>query len=748
MVHDEAADGREAWGRGAPTDEVVSIEIALEQPSVFAEARRSLAPQIRRLDATETDREVARALRRASTPTAMVMPIAIRQRVVILLYGDRDGEVFDLGAVMELVRFGSRVVEAFELLILRRKRVGYHVEPEEVAERGSLKEAARTMAETAGSARPGAPAHDDGGWKPGRRRSAVTLPAMPSDEDSWASVAAEPGPGAVPGQATPRAMEPVDTPADHPEAVAESAVAETVLAELPSHAPDAPPQSILGIPRSAPPPPPSMELDLGAPELAALLAPPEEDEEPELIVDAAGDEDDDLDGLDGLDDLDGYDDEDHDDLDDQDDDDQDDDDQDDDDQDDDDQDDDDQDDDDQDDHDHDHDDGDHDDDDDDHGDHEEPAPGPREPVRPRVEGTYRLHDAPVDVVRPAGAQEASRRTSNRSRSRSPRDPRREDDEDGAPAPEVIQAPSSRPPPRGMDADTRSVIVDMGEQVHAQVEDLLRERDPSTRDRLIHGLLYLGEAALPTLIQAFPGPLQHERSRASGPPPAGRDVSVIARALVAFGERAVPYVASLLGSGHADVRYYAALVASELVHPDLTDAVAERVYDTDGQVRKLACALLPRFAGYRAFDEVRVVLRRTARLRGKDPSRRRHAVDALVSLRDVAMLDKLIELLKEDDAALIDHVHRALVILTCTDLGRSYRRWKSWLAKHGGEHRIEWLVEGLLHGDEKIRALAGAELERLTQESYGFHAGSPKKERERIHRLYRRWWDEVGHRRFA
>src|SRR5690606_20458021 len=129
---------------------------------------------------------------------------------------------------------------------------------------------------------------------------------------------------------------------------------------------------------------------------------------------------------------------------------------------------------------------------------------------------------------------------------------------------------------------------------------------------------------------------------------GRDVSVVARALVAFGERAVPYVAGLLSSGHADVRYYAALVASELVHPDLMEAVAERIHDPDPDVRHLACALLPRFAGYRGFDEIRVVIRRTARLRGKHLSRRWQALDALVALRDVGIIEKTIELLKEDD----------------------------------------------------------------------------------------------------
>src|SRR5690606_28571733 len=87
VVHDDVADGREAWGVGAPTEEVRSIVVPLDRPSVFAEVRRLCAPLVRRVGANEVEREVLATLRRASPmPAALVMPIAIRQRVVLLLY--------------------------------------------------------------------------------------------------------------------------------------------------------------------------------------------------------------------------------------------------------------------------------------------------------------------------------------------------------------------------------------------------------------------------------------------------------------------------------------------------------------------------------------------------------------------------------------------------------------------------------------------------------------------------------------
>ncbi|MBZ0115756.1 MAG: HEAT repeat domain-containing protein, partial [Sandaracinaceae bacterium] len=356
----------------------------------------------------------------------------------------------------------------------------------------------------------------------------------------------------------------------------------------------------------------------------------------------------------------------------------------------------------------------------------EPPPPSLASPRQKPAGTYRLRGGAVDIV-----AEGDRHLHGEGPLRA----------------EVVHIPASRPA-RDQDAETRSVIVDMGEQVHAQVEDLLHAQDDRQRDELISGLRAFGEAALPVLVQAFPGPLSFERHQSRRRLPAGRDVSPIARALVAFGERAVPYVASLLTSASSDTRYYASLVAAELVHPGLLEVVAERIHDEDDDTRKIACLLLPRFRGMSGFDEILAVIRRTARLRGKHLERRHHAVDALAALRDASSAESLAELLREDDPELVRRVHRALVLITGTDEGTSPRKWLAWLKRHGGRHRIEWLIEALTHPDEPVRAAAGDELKRLTQEYYGFHAGSPRRDRELVQQRYRRWWEKDGHKRFG
>lgn len=693
VVHEDSADGREAYGIGAPTAEVRALTIPLDKPGAFAEARRTRAPLVRRLDQTDTDRDVSLGLRRTDSPPAMIMPIAIRQRVVLILYGDRNGEDFDIGAAMELVRFGPRVVEAFEQLIIRKKRAGYRDGSDEEPERRTEeREALKTAAREAARRTSTLPGMDRRSWQPGRRKT--TSPGFAPDtsgstsSDSWSTV-----------QSSPQLAQPIaelDSPSVAPvqreeakEMEARDAAAELERAREAQTVPEGlrrrprrPPSAILGIPRRAPPPPPSDGVEVGAPglddeeEMELLyetgddayeveLTVDEDDDGVEVVIDEAEEEPDEQDLID------------------------------------------------------------------------------TDPPPARASSRYSIKGAPVDVVRAARPPSESRRRPPSSEERR----RRERKETPRERPPISTPPRRDSPPAGMDASTRSVIVDMGQQVHRQVEALLSAVTDEEQQQICDELIALGEAALPVLAQAFPGPLRWKREQRGRVPPAGQ-ISPIMRALVAFGPRAGSYVAALLSSAHPDVRFYAAVVASEIVSPELMDAVAERIHDSDSGVRRVAVQLLPRFASFRGFAEIRTIVRRTARIRGKDLTRREHAIDAIAELRDVEMIPKLIELLREDDESLLDHVSSALVKITGADHGRSHRRWAGWWDKNRNRHRIEWLIDSLVSADEPVRRMAGEELKRITQEYYGYHAGSPKRDRELIAKKYRQWWDDEGQRRFA
>ena len=355
------------------------------------------------------------------------------------------------------------------------------------------------------------------------------------------------------------------------------------------------------------------------------------------------------------------------------------------------------------------------------------------PHRAEPEGSsYRVRDARVDVV------------STRTRSSLPPAPQ---DHPATESPREGAAHDGEarrvPPALAMNEAMPSVIVDMGDHVNSLVLDLTR-CGPEDEGAFVEALVRAGEIALPTLAQAFPGPLWFDRNRPHRRLPHGRDVSAISRALVAFRERAVPYVESLLGAGQPDRRFYAILVAGDLVYPTLLAALSARVFDDDDGARAAALEVLPRFQMFSSEWNVSIsIVRRAAKLRGRDPKRRYRATRALGALRDTNSLHVLLDLIEDEDPELAAIAHQSLVEVTCEDMGTSMRRWAPWLQKNEHRHRIEWLIDALVHADEAIRTAAGEELKVLTQQYYGYHPGASRKDREVVQQKYRRWWDEEG-----
>ena len=169
----------------------------------------------------------------------MVIPVVIRQKTVLYLFGDRDGEDFALDELMELVRFAPRVAEALESLIRQRKRRGYHsVEtPSDAEERADLKATLRAATKRALSEPPPAPTSTTNDWHDGHGGTNVFVVPTEEGEGSWRST--------------------------HPPAPNTSeATVETTAEARPSDATPArprrelSPEELLGIPRTAPPPPP------------------------------------------------------------------------------------------------------------------------------------------------------------------------------------------------------------------------------------------------------------------------------------------------------------------------------------------------------------------------------------------------------------------------------------------------------------------------------------------------------------
>jgi hypothetical protein len=594
VIHDDEAEGLDAHGNGPSWKEIQRISVPLDQEGSFQVIREQLSPRVVKLGGRPVDDELLTQIGRTAAQPALVAPVAIRQRVILMIYADRSGERFSLSDIPEVNAFLPRISDAIQRLILKRKAGAAKAEAPEAPP-----EAVPTRATSTGFAKPKPPA--TGEW-------AVSKKEEPSPPIETAQRRRKPS------YAAEMAM-PSTPPPPRPEVF-----------------------DVLGVPREAPPP---------------------------------------------------------------------------------------------------------------------PAAADARRARKSFDTSYRSREASVDVVDtshvatepgfPAAVQPRAPETDW-----VPRDARRERG-DSEPPVDVVSIPDPRPPSmppraRGGDPNMPSIIVQTYGDVGVLVAELA-ETGLEDADEVVARVVSSGDTALPVLVEAFPGRLWALRS--AGPLPRGRDVSGIARAISLYGPSAAPFVASLLEREDADERYFALSVARDVFTHELGVPVEHLLYDDDREIRRHAAELL------RTLDAVSPVRRsivdrlvQRARSANESEEKRLHAVAALGSFADGELVPTLIELLDDESPSVQGVVMANLVLITAQDFGPSSRKWIPWFERNRDRHRVEWLIDGLMHEAETVRRAAGAELQRITREYYGYHPVLPKREREVLQKRYRTWWETTGRTLFA
>lgn len=736
MVQDDIAEGLDVEGRGPDYATVRRTSVSVEDAGILSDAFRTAQPRMGDLEGgTRADVQLAGALGRDKAQPCVVAPVVIRQRVVLLFYGDRGGEDFGISDVPEFVAFMPRISEAFQRLILRRKLGKAAPEAEAEDQKGTIAKRwqggrRNWVAEVSHTPRARAPK---------RRTQAMDLLGVPRTAPPPPSpVANAAGSQSVPAQARPGVddttpedpepaylgvPEPIADPAGPVEAFvappldtssgstlldgAEAALDDPMLITGEHDAPvfdepeEGPPPAALSAPvadvTEVEEPVPAEKLLRKSGGVAVSRAVTVVDSErarataralAEAVVMGTV------------------------------------------------------------------------------------IPVPDEPlrgspsVRPAI-GVYSMKGTTDVVARSRSSRPPPPREPEASRTESPNsddaERRRvrsmpasasrgveavhdEDDDEPELTVTAATAPTSTPGPSSgrmsVDPGMPSVILDLGDGVETAMQQLLNAGPEDVF--AVKAALRAGEGVLPALVREFPGPLWFDRNAPHQRLPRGRDISAVSRAMVAFGEVAVPYVAALLDREDHDVRFYATLLSAELLHRDLVGPLGRRVFDVDSGTRALALDVLRPLRRFpREFGRVIDRVRASARIPARPVPIRLAAIKALGHLRDDGALDLLVRMLDVDEERLREAAHQSLVLITRQDFGRSRDAWASWTSEHRSEHRIEWLIEALMHEDAKLRRLAGDELKHLTQAYYGYQHALPKRDREVAQRKYRQWWESEG-----
>ncbi len=315
-----------------------------------------------------------------------------------------------------------------------------------------------------------------------------------------------------------------------------------------------------------------------------------------------------------------------------------------------------------------------------------------------------------------------------------------------PYPPARPAPSkpaaSTPPPAG----SSSVVVDSGVEPEELIQRVIEggPRGQEAFDQLVRH----GDHVIAAVMGRFPGPLRVDRHRARAELPAASQCGPILELAVAIRRAALPFVSSRSISTDAEIRFWATHVLGELRYPEAATVLVPRLFDDDASVRRIArrsaAALVS--AGSPGGPILKGLEDITKNPDEGSPNRVL-AIETMGEIRSGSVVPPLLSALEGAPEDVADAARRALLLITRQDFGRDARRWQEWWGKNGARHRIEWLIDALMHDQPSVRRAAGDELKLLTKEYFGYYDDLPRRERERAQGLYRSWWEREGRLKF-
>jgi hypothetical protein len=300
-------------------------------------------------------------------------------------------------------------------------------------------------------------------------------------------------------------------------------------------------------------------------------------------------------------------------------------------------------------------------------------------------------------------------------------------------------PSASRAPAGPSLDGGAGYAELIERIIAAGPDF----DAAFRE-LVRG----GEHVIQPIMARFPGPLRVDRHRTRAELPVASQCGPLLELVVALRRPALPFVSVRTSSTDVDIRFWATHVLGELLFPESANVLVPRLFDDDVSVRQVArqsaAALVnagpPGAPILKSLDHI-------ARSQDNPVTTRLLAIEAVAEVRAKTMVPGLIAVLEDSSDAVVEAARRALLLIARQDHGRDPVRWTAWWEANGGRHRVEWLIDALMHDQPAIRRAAGDELKLITREYFGYYDDLPKRERERAQALYRAWWEHEGRRRY-
>jgi hypothetical protein len=314
-----------------------------------------------------------------------------------------------------------------------------------------------------------------------------------------------------------------------------------------------------------------------------------------------------------------------------------------------------------------------------------------------------------------------------------------------PASQTVVVAAHRPPTSRTDTENLpTIMVDVSAELEVLVRDILAGKNEEKAEQ---ELLRQGAAAMPAILASFPGPTQNEPQGDEEFFPPFSTCGPVLRLVAAQRKVALPYVLPIATEEREERRFWATFSLTELAYPEAMAVVLPRLFDESKRVRKaarLAVAATSRAHGEHVARE----LGRYARDPQNDRRRRMEIMQLLEDIREPLAVPTFISLLDDGDQQIADRARGALEVIARQELGVDPKKWKSWWNSHSSRHRIEWLIDSLMHESLTIRRVASEELKAITKEYFGYYADESKRDREKAQARYREWWANEGRLKFV
>jgi hypothetical protein len=120
-VHGDLAEGRDASGPGADHAAITGIGVPLDLPSSLRAVRNEGRFNVVALSDEGLDARLAKDLLRKTGKKVLLMPIPVRERSVLIFYGDDGDNDVELSQIGSVIAFAPLVAAALENVILKKK---------------------------------------------------------------------------------------------------------------------------------------------------------------------------------------------------------------------------------------------------------------------------------------------------------------------------------------------------------------------------------------------------------------------------------------------------------------------------------------------------------------------------------------------------------------------------------------------------------------------------------------------------